>query len=102
MLILPVSCKLCPTMVNSMAGRQLIIKWLDESIGHCYDIVDADMKYWQNDEMTLVIRIKVVENKNDIIKSLLGLSTFMMDSSADEFHYELPNDDMIIIRFWWD
>jgi hypothetical protein len=85
-----------------MIGRQAIIDLLTESIGHRYQFVDTDMKYWQNDEMTLVIRIGLVENKYDTIKAMLGLSTFMMESSADEFHYEMPNDDSVIVRFWWD
>jgi hypothetical protein len=82
---------------NCPSGEQ-IKRDLDNSVTY-YSFVDLDVKeyqFWQNEPDTLVILIS-----KDNTRRILEVAKFALDWDADELHYIIDNN-RIIIRMWWD
>jgi hypothetical protein len=97
--------KLAEDGFNNMPPAKDIDEMLTK-LGIAFTIVDdTELKYWRNEEDTLVIQIEDIETNrfgaSESMKFAIALTNFVRASQCDEFHTQ-KNGQKTIMRFWWD
>lgn len=91
---------------NSCPGKEAVEQYLAEhgiiGLGSgIADVENAKMTHYQNDDDTLVLRLKTTKKFDLTFQNGLDLGTFQYWSGADEFHI-LHEEGYTYLRFWWD
>jgi len=86
---------------NNLPARAEIEKELEALPIEFVDLIEQ--KYWQNENDTIVLRIKTDESKGGSFNLARGLiiGEFANRYNADELDF-IEVDDKIIVRLWWD
>lgn len=98
--------KLAEHGFNNMPQAKDIDNMLVEELRVSFTIVDVpEIKFWSNEEDTLVISIENIETnrfgESESMRFAIGLANFVRFSRCDEFHVK-KDGARTIMRFWWD
>jgi len=85
---------------NSCPGREEIIRAIKrKGLAGRIEYVDLPEKnYWQNNECTLVFKVKIPQR----FETGIQIGQLAAELGADELNYGKENQTEYIIRFWWD
>jgi hypothetical protein len=88
---------------NECPGAYSAYKYLhDNDLDEVFEIADAERQYWQNNDDTLVLRMRQSgDGRNATFNDGLALGRMNAYLRADEFD-TIVEDYRTYFRLWWD
>ena len=86
---------------NDAPGAEAAAKILNEwHVGDWAEVSEGSRDYWQNDEATIVLRVRGTDSFPNFIDGL-NFGKALNELRPDEFD-TMRDYDVTLIRLWWD